>query len=237
MNQIMIMLENQVRADYGKPLPLPQIEASQKMNDDFGVRAKLSDLLRKPYRGRTLLMVVFNVFQTIGYYGFASWVPTLLLQQGVTITHSLLYAAMIAVAAPIGPLIGLLIADRWERKYVIVATSLTILFAGLLFSQVSGVVTIVGLGVCLTLASNILSYTYHAYQSELFPTAIRARAVGFVYAWGRLAAIFTSFMIAAVLRAAGVPGVFWFIGAAMLIIAVAIYWFGPKTKNIAVESI
>jgi putative MFS transporter len=44
-------------------------------------------------------------------------------------------------------------------------------------------------------------------------------------------------MVAAVLRVFGVSGVFWFIGGAMLIIALAIYCFGPRTKNIALEEI
>jgi len=231
-NEVLFNLENKVRAEYGQALPALPVLSEQPVR-----QAQFSDLWRAPYRGRTILMMVFNVFQTIGYYGFASWVPTLLIQQGITVTSSLLYASLIALAAPVGPLIGLWVADKWERKHVIIVTSLCILVAGLLFSQVSDMGLIVALGVCMTLASNMLSCTYHAYQAELFPTAVRARAVGFVYSWGRFAAIFSSFMIAAVLRVAGVTGVFWFIGCAMLIIAVAIYLFGPKTKNIAVESI
>ena len=62
----------------------------------------------------------------------------------------------------------------------------------------------------------LLSYSFHAYQAELFPTGIRARAVGFVYSWSRFSAIFTGFVIAFVLREAGTPGVFLFISAAML---------------------
>ena len=34
------------------------------------------------------------------------------------------------------------------------------------------------MGVMLTLANNIMSYSFHAYQQELFPTGIRARAAG-----------------------------------------------------------
>ena len=33
-------------------------------------------------------------------------------------------------------------------------------------------------GVLLTLANNVLSFSCHAYQAELYPTRIRARAVG-----------------------------------------------------------
>lgn len=232
-DRILSDLENKVQAEYGKILPAPVI-AEMAVAEKTSA-AKFADLWRTPYRSRTLLMIVFNVFQTIGYYGFASWVPTLLIRNGITVTSSLLYSSIIALAAPVGPLIGLFIADKLERKHVIIGSSLCILFAGLLFSQATQMLPLICLGVCMTLASNILSYTYHAYQAELFPTAIRASAVSFVYSWGRFAAIFTSFMIAAMLRLDGVSGVFWLIGCSMMIIALAIYLFGPRTRNIAVE--
>ena len=56
----------------------------------------------------------------MGFYGFANWVPTLLIKQGITMTTSLMYSSVIALAAPLGPLIGLFIGDRFERKTVIV---------------------------------------------------------------------------------------------------------------------
>ena len=69
------------------------------------------------------------------------------------------------------------------------------------------------LGIGLTLANNIMSYSFHAYQNELFPTGIRARAVGFVYSWSRFSAIFTAFLIAFTLDRFGTTGVFIFIAA------------------------
>ena len=90
---------------------------------------------------------------------------------------------------------------------------------------------------CLTLAGNIISYSYHAYQTELFPTSIRARAVGFVYSWSRFSAIFTAFIIAGVLKEFGTTGVFVFIAGAMLIVMLAIGLMGPKTRDVALEKI
>jgi hypothetical protein len=52
------------------------------------------------------------------------------------------------------------------------------------------------LGSLITTTNNLLSYAYHACQAELFPTRIRARAVGFVYSFSRVSTVFTSFMIA-----------------------------------------
>ena len=49
----------------------------------------------------------FSAFQTIGYYGFNSWVPALLVSQGIEVTKSLVYTFIIAIAAPVGPLIGI----------------------------------------------------------------------------------------------------------------------------------
>ena len=158
------------------------------------------DIWRAPYGKRTSMMIIFNVCQTVGFYGFANWVPTLLVKQGITLTTSLLYSSIIAISAPVGPLIGLVIGDKFERKSVIVATAAAIVVCGLAFSQVSSGMLLIAMGVGLTLASNIMSYSFHAYQTELFPTSIRSSAVGFVYSWSRFSAIFTSFLIAGVLK-------------------------------------
>jgi putative MFS transporter len=112
-----------------------------------------------------------------------------------------------------------------------------IVVCGLIFSQVSGAAALITMGVALTLANNIMSYSFHAYQTELFPTGIRARAVGFVYSWSRLSAIVTSFLIAALLRQFGTIGVFVFIAIAMLIVITVIASMGPRTRNLALEDI
>jgi MFS transporter, putative metabolite:H+ symporter len=190
-----------------------------------------------PIRKRTVMLVIFNIFQTFGYYGFANWVPTLLVRQGVTVTTSLLYSFIIAIAAPIGPMIGLLIADKLERRTAIVFCAGIITALGVLFSQISNAVFLIMIGVGLTLANNIMSYSFHAYQTELYPTSIRARAVGFVYSWSRLSAMFTSFFIAAVLKGFGTTGVFLSIGGAMLIVMVAVGFLGPNTLDLALEQI
>ncbi|KVD23611.1 MFS transporter [Burkholderia ubonensis] len=230
-DRVMRALEAKVEAEYGRPLPPPA--PAQPVH----ARGSFRDMWVPPYRNRTIMMTIFNVFQTVGFYGFANWVPTLLIKQGITITTSLAYSSVIALAAPIGPLIGLLIADRFERKSVIVAMAGAAVVCGLLFSQTTAAAFLIVLGIGLTLANNIMSYSFHAYQAELFPTAIRARAVGFVYSWSRFSAIFTSFAIAAVLKGFGTAGVFVFIAGAMAVVMAVIGLMGPRTKGIALEAI
>jgi len=147
------------------------------------------------------------------------------------------YTTIIALAAPVGPLIGFVLGDRFERKWIIVTAAFVILVAGLAFGQTREAALIIAMGVLLTLANNIMSYSFHAYQQELFPTGIRARGAGFVYSWSRLSVIFSSFIIAFVLDAFGAPGVFVFIAAAMAIVMAVIGIFGPRTTNLALETI
>lgn len=183
------------------------------------------------------MLIVFHLFQTVGFYGFSNWVPTLLVQRGITITSSLRYTFIIAIAAPFGPLVAANIADKLERKWQIVLSAFAIGLSGLLFGQASAAALLILFGVLLTVSNNILSFSCHAYQAELYPTRIRARAVGFVYSWSRISVVFTSFVIGFVLDRFGVPGVFALIAGSMVIVMLAIGVLGPRTNNLPLETI
>ncbi|MEO8746048.1 MAG: MFS transporter, partial [Rhodanobacter sp.] len=109
--------------------------------------------------------------------------------------------------------------------------------AMLAFSQASAPALLIGLGVLFTLASSVMSYAYHAYQAELYPTRIRARAVGFVYSWSRLAAAFAGLTIGYLLHIGGVLAVAVFISVAMLVAIAVIGLFGPATRGKTLEHI
>jgi len=229
--RVVAAIEVRVASELGKPLPPPLPHASEETQGTF------FDILRAPYLNRTLMLVVFHFFQTIGYYGFASWVPTLIIAAGITTTSSLRYSFLIALAAPLGPLLAIRIADKIERKWQIVASAICIAVFGLLFAQQKNPAWLIACGVMLTCSNNWMSMAFHAYQAELFPTRVRARAVGFVYSWSRLSAIFSSFLIGFFLRDFGVAGVFGFIAVSMLAVVFSIGIFGPRTGGLALEDI
>jgi putative MFS transporter len=189
------------------------------------------------YRTRSAMLVLFNFCQTIGFYGFASWVAILLFSEGVSFLHSLQYVFIIALAAPLGPLIAMRAAERAERKWQIVALAAASAALGLAFAAARSPWAIIVLGLGLTLANNWFSSAFHAYQAELYPTRIRAQAVGFVYSWSRLSAIFVGFWIAAILARYGAGAAFAFIAVAMAIAGSAIAAVGPLTRGRRLESI
>ena len=89
----------------------------------------------------------------------------------------------------------------------------------------------------VTLCNNWLSYAFHSYQAELYPTRIRARAVGFVYSWSRLSAALSGLAVGFFLTIGGVNAVFEFIAVAMVIVVISIGGFGPRTLHLALERI
>ncbi|HUA01853.1 MAG TPA: MFS transporter [Candidatus Aquilonibacter sp.] len=229
------MIEARVAAESRAVLPPAANHAAP--DEPSSPRAGFAQIFRPPYLRRTLMLMVFHVAQTVGYYGFASWVPTLLIAAGIRTTASLQYSFIIAVSAPLGPLVIHRIADRLERKWQILWSSASIAAFGLLFAAQKHAAWLILLGVLLTCANNWMSVAFHAYQAELFPTPVRAQAIGFVYSWSRFSAIFTSLMIGFFLVRFGVGGVFAFIAASMLVVILSIGVFGPRTRGLALESI
>jgi putative MFS transporter len=225
-------IENKVAAENGGVLP-PVAAAPAEQ----GGAATLADIFAPKYRGRTLMLSVFNAAQVIGFYGFNSWIPTLLIARGINITHGLQYAFIIAIAQPVGPLLGGFFADKIERKIQIIAglSGMAVLMTAFAFASAAPALILIGIG--FTLCANIMSYAYHGYQAELFPTRIRSRAVGFVYSWSRLGAAFSGLIIGSLLVTGGVPAVAAFIGGAMLVGIAVIGLFGPRANGLALEQL
>jgi putative MFS transporter len=194
------------------------------------------ELWKPPYLSRTVMLVIFQALQTIGFYGFANWAPTFLLKRGVSLLHSLEYTMLIAIVSPIGPLLGAMTSDRFERKWTIVVLALLVAVLGLGFGNSAAPVAVVGFGALLTLANYWFSAAFHAYQAELFPTRLRGTGVGFTYSWSRLSAAFSSVLVGAVL-VRGVPAVFAMLAVAMGLVAVVVAAMGPRTNRMVLEDV
>jgi putative MFS transporter len=183
------------------------------------------------------MLIVVSCATTVAYFGFSNWLPSLLEARGMTVTKSLAYSALIACSYPVLPFLISFVADRFERKWQIVAGASLVVVAGLLFSLQTAVVGWIVFGLLVTIGNNVTSYGTHTYRSELFPTSIRARGIGVVYSIDRLTAAFNSYLIGYILVHAGVTGVLSFICGVSLIAMLVVGIFGPRTRGLATEAI
>ena len=227
----MRQIELAVEAECGA-LPAPSA-----LVEPPALRGRWSELLTRRYLPRTLAMSVFQFCQTIAVFGFTSWVPVILVSRGYTVVHSLAYTTVILLSAPLGGVLGWVFAERFERKWQLVLTAVGIAGFGYAFAFAPTLPLILLSGVLMTLCNNWLIAVFHPYAAEVFPTRIRAQAIGFTFCWSRVSAIFVGYWVAAILAAGGQVGVFVMISVAMLCIVLAIGLFGPRTNGRRLEDI
>lgn len=229
-------LEAYVTQRIGVSLPLPTPTPAQENKPPVG-STQFRDLFEPPHRQRVLMLIASGSAASIAFYGFAHWAPTMLEQQGVSVTKSMLYTGLIGVAYPLSPLLATLYADKLERKWQIAISGTLIAVLGLTFAAQTTAAMWVVIGVLLTLCSEVQATAGQTYRSELFPTHMRAKAVGFIYSFSRLSAALSSYIIAIVLMSAGVSGVFIFMAVVMGFSVIVTLYYGPLTGGRAYEEV
>jgi putative MFS transporter len=179
---------------------------------------------------------MFQLLQTIGYYSFMHWLPTLLERKGFEHDSALTMQFAAFLLAPVGPLFAVWSSERWQRKRLIVILAVGLALAQLAFFVTGDAVALVGIAALIVLGSNWFSAVFHAYQAELFPTQARATGVGFTYAWSRASLAALSLGMPGLIEAspAGASGL---IAGAFLGVAGIIGLFGPRTNARPLEEI
>ncbi len=201
------------------------------------IREPWTTMFNSVYRRRTLTLCAIWLLQTIGFYGFEAWVPTLLVHHGITIARSLTYFTLINVGAPLGALLAVYPADRFERKHQIALVALLIAGFGLLYGLSFTPVLIVTFGFAVGMLTQTFATLLYSYTPEQFPTGVRNSATGLTYGAGRVANVANAFVIAAIYTNLGYVTVFVYIAGAWFLTALITLVFGPRTTGRSLETL
>ncbi len=225
-------LEEAAMADLGlSSLPEPEdVEVAPA-----GPDATLRQIFTPPYRRRSVMLWTFQFLQTVGYYGFGTLAPLVLASKGFDIVKSLGFTAVIFLGYPIGSAISVPLMERFERKHLIVVSSLVMAAFGMLFGFARSPGIILAAGFIVTSASNVFSNGFHVYQAEIFPTRMRATAVGTAYSLSRLSGAILPFITVAVLDGLGATAVFVGSAAILVILALDVALLGPRSTGMNLE--
>jgi MFS transporter, putative metabolite:H+ symporter len=221
-------IEERVSAEMG---PLPEPAPPVPAPDTQPARARLRLLLQKRYLLPTLLLTVLWVTQSIGFFGYSSWAPTLLAKEGFSVGDSIFYVALTTVGAPLGSFLAATVTDRFERKWCLAVFGTGIAVCGLLYGLTFNPILIVVFGFLVNLLERGYTALAYAYSPELFDTHGRSLGTGVSYGLGRLSNAVGPLIIAALYTGAGYHSVFFFIAGTWLVGAVALALFGPRTRR------
>jgi MFS transporter, putative metabolite:H+ symporter len=197
----------------------------------------LQRLRRSPYRQRLIMLGMFHLFQPFGYYGFGTLAALVLVSRGYDVTSSLLFTAVSFIGYPIGSLVSIPLLKRFERKYLIMAMVAVMAACGVLFATVTAPALIVVFGLLTTAASNVFSNIYHVYQAEIFPSEVRATAVGWTYSVSRLSSAALPFILVPVLDNYGPTTMFAVVLVALAATIAVIAPIGPRTTGRSLDDI
>ena len=173
--------------------------------------------------------------QTIGFFGYSSWAPTLLAKEGFSVRDSIFYVALTTVGAPLGSYLASLVTDRFERKWCLVVFGTAIAICGLFYGLTFNPVLIVVFGFLVNLFERGYTALAYAYSPEVFDTRGRSLGTGVSYGLGRLSNAAGPLIIAGLYTGSGYQSVFFFIAGTWLFGAVVLAIFGPKTRQARLE--
>ncbi|OKH98459.1 MFS transporter [Streptomyces sp. CB02923] len=230
--RIVTDIEERVARETGGTLPSVAAAAEVPQR-----RVPLGEMFRGDHRRRTLMWWIFQVLQTVGYYGFGSLAPVVLTAKGHTVTASLSYAALGFCGYPLGSALSVPLIDRVERRTLIIAAALGMAASGLAFGFADSGRLIVSAGFALTVCSNVFSNAFHVYQTEIFPTGLRSSAIGIAYSLSRLTSVILPFVALTVLDALGPGAVFTGSAALMVLLCLDVALLGPRTTGRSLERI
>lgn len=208
-----------------------------KSDDDARTVGEVLRIAFRDYRKRTVMLVIFQILQTVAYYGFGTLAPLVLVSKGFEVTESLGYAALAFAGYPLGSLISVPLVERFERKHLIIASALGIGVCGLVFAASTNVAVIVVAGFLLTAISNVFSNAFHIYQAEIFPTAIRSTASGICYSLSRATSTVMPFVAVPALAALGPVAVFSGSAVMIVLLCLDVGLLGPRSTGLVLEQV
>lgn len=224
---VLCQIEAQVTAEKG---PLPAPKAPVPVVKTTKTRTPLKLLLQKKYLGPTILLTILWVTQTVGFFGYSSWAPTLLAKHGFSVQDSIFFVALTTVGAPLGSYLASLVTDRFERKWCLVVFGTSIAVCGLFYGLTFNPILIVVFGFLMNLFERGYTALAYAYSPEVFDTPGRSLGTGVSYGLGRLSNAAGPLIIAGLYNGSGYQSVFIFIAGTWLFGAVVLALFGPKTR-------
>ncbi len=231
-------LEAAVVAELGGTLPPVPIRPPAAPRVAMGTLwTNLAALWSRPLRRVTAMSWLMWLSLTSCYYAFFTWIPSLLVKSGMTITRSFGYSLLIYIAQIPGYYSAAFLIDRIGRKALIVSYMLLAGASALALANAHSNLEVTVAGALLSFFMNGSYAGLYVYTPELFPTEVRATGHGVASAIGRLGAIASPIVVGYIYPLYGFAGVFGITTAVLLGGALSVLILGIATTGRSLEAI
>jgi putative MFS transporter len=229
---LMQAIEKEVAA--AGPLPPPAPATAVRPVTAFALLTP--PLLQRMLVGSWVLVTINTLI-----FGFVIFLPQFFLRQGLTITQSFGYTLVLASASIVGCAIGAVTSDFIGRRWSIIGASIVTIISGWIyasFNAASDPTIVLSVGFVLIAAIYVqTAILFGVYTPELFPTEVRLRANGICNTLGRLATVFSPFVVGYLMQTYQLPGVVGLMIALVVIQIVVVWAWGVEPRRRALEDV
>ncbi|MFE3281354.1 MFS transporter [Nocardia sp. NPDC059239] len=203
------------------------------------VETSFVKIFRKPYLRRTIFVAVFWTAQVIPFFPIYTFAPELLESFGLTGDSNLYGGSLIiALLFVVGGVPGLYLVERIGRRKLLLG-SFAITVVGLaipiLVPSVPGWLFFAALA-SFALTSGASGFLEVVYPNELFPTEVRATAVGVGTAISRVGSAISTYLMPVALVSIKLAATMA-IGAAITLAALIVcYFLAPETRGVSLHA-
>jgi MFS family permease len=190
--------------------------------------------------GRGILVcATMNAATLFAWWGLFTWVPRFLSRsaaeggRGLSIVQTSLWTIVMQGGTFLGYIVFGFLADRYSRKYTYIGYLLVAASLVPLFAFVRNPAALLLIGPLVGFFGTGYFSGFSVIASELFPTAVRGSAMGFVYNIGRVTSAIAPYLIGRISEASGLSAALCITSAAFLLAAlIATALRMPKTPPV-----
>ncbi len=205
--------------------------------------ARVGDLFSGRYARRTAMLWILWFGVVLTYYGMFVFVPTLLVERGLSVVRSNEFFFLSTLAQVPGYFSAAWLVERVGRKATLVTFLVGTAVAAFGFGNTGLGPAASAIGPAFVWAA-LLSFfdlgvwgVVYTFTPELYPTALRATGAGAAAAVGRLGGIAGPLLTPVVVAAAGQGVTFGIFTGILLLTAVAVFVLAEETRGRSLEEI
>jgi putative MFS transporter len=200
-------------------------------------RTRIAELFAARYLRRTVMLWILWFGVVLTYYGIFLWIPSLLVERGLTVVRSNEFFFLSTLAQVPGYFSAAWLVERVGRKPTLVAYLVGTAIAAFGFGN-SGTGTDTFVWAALLSFFNLGAWgVVYSYTPELYPTSVRGTGAGVAAAVGRIGGIIGPYLTPVLVPVIAQSGTFALFMALLVITAAAVALLGEETRGRSLEEI
>jgi putative MFS transporter len=214
----------------GRPSAGSAVAGSEAAREGAASAARVGALWARGMARRTAAIWAVWFLVNFAYYGAFTWLPTILVGDGLSITKSLQYTLIITLAQLPGYACAAMCIEWWGRRVTLTVFLVGSAAAAGLFSQAGSTGAIIAAGMALSFFNLGAWGALYAVTPEIYPTAQRGTGSGWAAGFGRIASILTTLLVPTLHAATGTGFVFALFATVFALAALA-SWALPEMQG------